>query len=135
MLLQELVVREGKRFGKIARLGRKVLVTNEIWKKGVATSGQVVQQSPKTNEMENAGLVAQGRLLFAQPTEPTKQMRIAVQLRELADLRESSAEIAEEAASDGLILFHRAGPGRQGEGLDVPCKDLFEAGLALVHEM
>ena len=30
LLLQELVVREGKRFGKIARLGRKVLLTNEI---------------------------------------------------------------------------------------------------------
>jgi len=29
-LLQELVLVEGKRFWKIARLGRKVLLTNEI---------------------------------------------------------------------------------------------------------
>jgi len=84
--------------------------------------------------MEDAGLVTQGRLLFAQPAEPAKQMRVAVQLRELAHLRESSAEIAEEAASGGLILIHRAGPGGQGEGLDVAFKDLFEAGLALAHE-
>jgi hypothetical protein len=34
--LQELVLLEGKRAGKIAGLGRKVLMTDEIGKKGVA---------------------------------------------------------------------------------------------------
>jgi len=64
-LLQELVLVEGERSGKIAGLGRKVGMTNEIGKKGVTVSGQVVQQAPETNQMMDAGLVAEGRGLLA----------------------------------------------------------------------
>jgi hypothetical protein len=64
-LLQELVLGEGERSGKIAGLGREVLLPNEIGKKGVTVSGQVVQQAPETNEMMHAASVAQGRGWFA----------------------------------------------------------------------
>jgi hypothetical protein len=64
-LLQELVLGEGERSGKIVGWGGKVLMTNEIGKKGVTVGGQVVQQAPETNQMMDAGLVAEGRLLFA----------------------------------------------------------------------
>jgi hypothetical protein len=64
-LLQELVLGEGERSGKIAGWGRKVLMTNEVGKKGVTVSSQVVQQAPETNQMMDAGLVAQGRGWFA----------------------------------------------------------------------
>jgi hypothetical protein len=64
-LLQELVLVEGERSGKITGLGRKVGMTNEMGKKGVTVGGQVVQQAPETNEMMHAASVAQGRGWFA----------------------------------------------------------------------
>jgi hypothetical protein len=64
-LLQELVILEGKRSGKIVGWGGKVLLPNEVGKKGVTVSGQVVQQAPQANQVMEAGLIAQGRGWFA----------------------------------------------------------------------
>jgi hypothetical protein len=50
-----LVLLERKGSGKIAGLRRKVLRTNEVGRKGVAVSGQIVQQPPEMNKIIEAG--------------------------------------------------------------------------------
>jgi hypothetical protein len=134
-LLQELVLLEGERPGKIVGWWRKVLPPNEIGKKGVTVGGQIVQQAPETNEMMDAGSVAEGRLLFAQAAEPAEEMGITAELRELANLGESSAEIGKESVRGRSISLHRGGPQGEGERLDMACEDLFEAGPGWVHEI
>ncbi len=61
-------------------------------------------------------------------------MGIPAQLGESAKLRESSAEIGEEAARDITILAYRAGPKGKGERLDLRFEDLFQAGSVASHD-
>ena len=129
-----MILLEGKGSRKIAGLRRKVLRTNEVRKKGVAVGGQIVQQPAKTNEMVEAGSVAPGRLLLAQRTEPAEEMGIAAQPREAVKLRESGAEMGEEATRGTPIMAHRTGPQSEGERLDVRFEDLLEAVSGLIHE-
>ena len=133
MLLQELVLVEGKRTGQIARLGRKVFAKDEVRLKGVAVS-QVPQQPPETVEIEGAGWVTQGWSLLTQRTEPAEEMGIATQLRELVNLRECGMEIGEEVARGKAIVGDRAGLQGEGERLDLRFEDPFETGSALTHE-
>ena len=78
--------------------------------------------------MADAGHVAQGWLFFAQRTEPTEEMGIAVELRGPANLREGRTEIGEEGAYGRLILNHGARPQGEGECLDLRFEDLLERG-------
>jgi hypothetical protein len=61
-------------------------------------------------------------------------MGIAAQLGEPANLRESGAEISEEAAGRRSIVFDRARPQSEGKGLDMCFQDLFQAGSSPSHE-
>jgi len=134
LLLQEMIVLRGKRFGKIVRWWREVFSTNEIVLNGVAVGGKIIQQAAKTNEVIDAGCIAQGQLLFTQPTEPAEQMRITAQLGDLMKLREGGAEISEEVAGGRSIVAHRSGPKGEGKRPDLRFEDLFEAGMALRHD-
>ena len=127
-LLQELILLQREGTGQIVRLGREILTTNEVGGKGVAVGGQILQQSPEKNEVFNATYVAQGRLFFAQPTEPTEEMRIAAELREPANLRKGRTEIGKEAPRGRSIVVYRASPPGQGERLELCLEDLFETG-------
>src|SRR5260370_8495988 len=113
LLLQEMIVLRGKRFGKIVRWWREVFSTNEIVLNGVAVGGKIIQQAAKTNEGIDAGCIAQGQLLFTQPTEPAEQMRITAQLGDPMKLREVGAEISEEVAAGPLPAPHPSGPHRE----------------------
>jgi hypothetical protein len=95
----------------------------------------MMQQSPEADEIGEASCVAQLRMLFAQPTEPTEKMGIAAQLREAANLWEGSTEIGEEAAPDILIFRYCIGPQSEAERLDMRFENLFEAGPGRVHEI
>ena len=86
--MQELVLLERKRSGKIARLRWEVFAADEVGWNGMAVGRQILQHSPEANEIVEAGCVAQWRLLFAQPTEPAEKMGIAAQLREAVNLWE-----------------------------------------------
>jgi hypothetical protein len=101
----------------------------------MAVGGKVVQQTSEMKQIVDAGLVAQGRLSLAERTEPVEEMGIAAQLRERVNLRESGAEISEEAACGKSIEAYGAGPQGEGKSLDLSLKDLFEAGWELTHEM
>lgn len=108
LLLQELIVLQGKRFGKIAGSWREVFSTNEIGLNGVAVGGKIIQQATKTNEVIDAGCVTQGQLLFTQPTEPAEQMGIAAQLRKPLYLRKLCVEIEQEAPDRTSIVVECA---------------------------
>ena len=62
-------------------------------------------------------------------------MRVAAQLGETENLRESRAEVGEPAASGRAILLHCAGPQRESQRLEVGFKDVFEARPESVHEI
>jgi hypothetical protein len=128
-----LVLLEGKRSGKIARLRWEVFAADEVGLNGMAASRQIMQQSPEANEIVEAGCVAQRRLLFAQPTEPTKKMGIATQLREAAKLWEGSTEIGDKAAPGRSIFLHGVRPQNEGERFEMCFEDLFEAGPGWFH--
>jgi hypothetical protein len=121
-----LILLRGKRSGKIVGLWREVFSTNERGLQGVAVGGEIVQQPAETNEVLDAGFVAEGRLLFTQRAEPAEQMGIAAQLGEPANLRESGAEISEEAARSRSIVVDRARPQSEGKRLDMSFQELFE---------
>jgi hypothetical protein len=106
LLLQELIVLEGKRSRKMAGSWREVFPTNEIGLKGMAVGGQLLEQPPELNEMVDAGSTAQGWLMFAQRAEPTEEMGIATKLREPTNLWEGGTEIGEEAACGRSISHH-----------------------------
>ena len=89
---------------------REIFVTDEVGLNGVPVGSQILEQPPEMNEMVDAGHVAQGWLFFAQRTEPTEEMGIAVELRGPANLREGRTEIGEEGAYGRLILNHGARP-------------------------
>ena len=127
LLLQELIVLQGKRFGKIAGSWREVFSTHEIGLHGVAVGGKIIQQATKTNEVIDAGCVTQGQLLFTQPTEPAEQMRITAQLGDPTKLRVGGAEISEEMAGGRSIVAHRYGPKSEGKRPDLRLEDWFGA--------
>ena len=126
--LQELVLLERKRSGKIARLRWEVFAAEEVGWNGTAVGRQTLQDSPEANEIVEAGCVAQQRILFAQPAEPAEKMRIAAQLREAVNLREGSTEIGKEAAPNVSIFSNGIGPQAEAKRLDMRFEDLFEAG-------
>jgi hypothetical protein len=74
-------------------LGREIFGTNQVWRNRVAVGGQIGQQPSEPNQVGGAAGIVQWRLLFAQPTEPAKEMGIAAELREPVELWESGAEI------------------------------------------
>jgi hypothetical protein len=113
----------------------EVFAADEVVLDGMAVGRQIMQQSPEANEIVETGCVAQRRLLFAQPTEPTEKMGIAAQLREAANLWEGSAEIGQEAAPRRSIFLHCVGPQSEGERLHMCFEDLFEAGPGRFHEI
>ena len=134
-LLQELILLERKRSGKVARLHWEVFAADEVRLNGRVVGRQIMQQSPEADEIGEASCVAQRRMLFAQRTEPTEKMGIATQLREAANLWEGSTEIGEEAAPDISIFRHCIGPQGEAERLDMRFENLFEAGPGRVHEI
>ena len=99
----------------------------------MAVGGQILQQTADADQVLSAGLVAQWRILFAQPTKPAQQMRIAAELRQTAELRESVMEIAEKTVRRTSVGPERAGLESQGEALDVRFEDLVEAGFGRIH--
>jgi hypothetical protein len=94
---------------------------------------QVVEQTAKAEQIVSASLVAQWRILLAEPAEPAEQMGVTAELGQAADVRKSGVEIAEETTGDTSILDDRVVPQREGESLDVRLEDLIEA--VLVHEI
>jgi hypothetical protein len=78
-------------------------------------------------------MVAQWRILLAQATKPTQQMRIAAELRQTAELRESVMEIAEKTACHNPVGLERTGLVSHGEAPDVRFEDLVEAGFGGAH--
>jgi hypothetical protein len=62
-------------------------------------------------------------------------MGMAAQLGEFVKLGESRAEVGKESVRGRSISLHRGGPQGEGEGLDMACEDLFEAGRGWVHEI
>ena len=82
----------------------------------------------------DAGYVTYGWLFFAHRAEPTNEMRIAAQLGEAANLRESGTEVGEEAVRRTSICFHGARLQAEGERLDLILKDAFELGTVTAHE-
>ena len=106
-LLKPLIIFRRQRPREILGANRKVFADNETGLEGMALEGQIRKQAPKTEQMLLAGVVAQGRILIAQPTEPAQHMGIATELRRSADLRKSSTKITEEAVEDGPIVSRR----------------------------
>jgi hypothetical protein len=133
-LLQALILLERKGAGQIAGLWREVLATDEVGLNGVTVGGQILEQPPEINEMVEAGYVAQGWLLFAQRTKPTEEMGIAAELRDSANLWESSTKIGEETACRRSIVVYRVRPQGEGERLDPRLEDLFEVESRGLHE-
>jgi hypothetical protein len=133
--LQELILLEGKRSRKIARLHWEVFAADEIRLNGRAVGRQMMQQSPEADEIGEARCVAQRWMLFAQRTEPTEKMGIAAQLRESVNLWEGSTEIGKEAAPDISIFPYCIGPQGEAKRLDMRFENLLEAGPRRVHEI
>lgn len=77
--------------------------------------------------MLHAGVVTERRILSAQPAEPTEHVRIATELRKLADLREGGAKIIKETVENRSIVSHGGRLQRQSKRLDLRFESLFEA--------
>ena len=66
---------------------REVLAANQVRREGVADGSEVVEYAAEADQIVDARLVAQGRLLCAQPAEPAEQVGVAAQLGKPAELR------------------------------------------------
>jgi hypothetical protein len=106
-LLESLIIFRRQRPGEILGANRKISLDNETGVEGMPLEGQINQQAPKTEQMLFAGGVSQGRILIAEPTEPTQHMGIATELRQSADLRKSATKISEDAGEDVPLISHR----------------------------
>jgi hypothetical protein len=75
-----------------------------------------------------AGFVAQRRILFAQPSEPSEQMGVTVELGKATNVRKGGMEVLQEPAGHVSVVVDGAGPQGEGEGLEVILEDLVETG-------
>jgi hypothetical protein len=91
-LLQLLILFKRERPGEILISRWEVLAANQIRLERVALGRQIFQQTAEAEQVKPARSVAQGRILLAQETEPTEQMRIAAEFGEAADLGKSALE-------------------------------------------
>ena len=132
-LLQELIVWWRQRFGQIVGPWGEVLAANQVRREGVAVGGEVVEYAAEADQIVDARLVAQGRLLCAQPAEPAEQVGVAAQLGKPAELRKVGVEIAQENLGQGSVVADGGGPQGEGKSLEVSFQDLFQGG-GLAHE-
>ena len=111
----------------------EVLQPDEVGLDGMAVGGQVVEQTAELQQVIPAGFVAQRRILFAQPSEPSEHMGVAAKLGKAADLRKGGLEVLQEPAGHVSVVVDGARPQGEGEGLEVILEDLVETGWGLAH--
>src|SRR5215470_7418265 len=75
LLLQTLVVVWRERLGKVLIETRKVFPVDKFLLDGIfAAVGQVVEQAPEAQQIQQAGSFAEGWILFAQVVEPAQDV-------------------------------------------------------------
>jgi hypothetical protein len=135
VLLQALILFEGKRSGQIVLVRRKVLAPNEVGGQRIALVGKGVQQTAELDEPPLAGDIAQRRIVLAEEAEPAEHMRITVQMGKFVQMGKGSVEIREKATGAGTILLHGAGSKDSSQDLDLGFEDLVQGELRSLHDI
>jgi hypothetical protein len=79
-LLQSPVVFRRQGSWEILRTCRKIFANNQTGLEEMALEGQIIEKSAKAKQVLLSGVVAQRRILFAEPTEPPQNVGIATEL-------------------------------------------------------
>jgi hypothetical protein len=135
VLLQALILFEGKRSGQIVLVGRKVAGLNEVGGQGIALVGKGMQQTAELDEAALASDIAQRRIVLAKEAKPAEQMRITVQMGKFVQMGKASVEISEKATGAGTILFQGVGPKDSSQDLDLGFEDLVQGELRWLHDI
>ena len=97
--------------------------------------GEVVEQTSQTEQVVFTSLVAQRRILFAQPAEPAEEVSVSAQLRYPPDLRKGRVEIDQKTVGHAAVLGDGVALQSEGESLNMRFENLIETGLGAAHEM
>ena len=126
LLLEALIMVRRERSGKVMRELREILGEDQAGLQGMVLRCEIVEQTTESVQVMRAADIGQARRFLAEAAKPAKQMRVAAQLGELAQLREIRLEIGEEVM--GGVSIAEYGPRFQGgrESLNKVFKHLSE---------
>jgi hypothetical protein len=80
---------------------REILGENKL---RLSFRGKVADQAAEASEVNPARVIGQGRILLAEPANPTGQMRVKAQLREAEHVGKLGLEIHQKAMGGNSIV-------------------------------
>src|SRR5438309_7070523 len=92
LLLEALIMVRRERSGKVMRELREILGEDQAGLQGMVLRCEIVEQTTESVQVMRAADIGQARRFLAEAAKPAKQMRVAAQLGELAQLREIRLE-------------------------------------------
>ena len=105
LLLEELILLGGERPWQSVRRAWNILAQQQVSQfREMAGASQFMEDGAQSKEASDAGCRDQRRSLAAQVRHPSEDMRIAVQLFEMSNLRIFCAEIDKEAAHHDVVV-------------------------------